>query len=203
MDAILPTVEGILKKRTGDQKQMEDEGKVVLVPPFKGTEPIPFEVTVPASLVSNLSSTFYEIVGTKNIYGRAGHGVRAGDILVLDKREISSYDEILAEKVVLEFDDGPFVGQLGYVSEGVTRHLAIGPFDGVPGSWTLSTTPDLRIISSYHSNRNLPERPPHEIRRYMGLWVAQYGAEAAAEWKRMAEQHKPTIKVVKGTVRSV
>jgi transcriptional regulator with XRE-family HTH domain len=202
MDVILPTAENRLKERLGDQKQRVDEGKDVLVPPFEGTEPVPFDVTVPASRVSNLSSTFYEVVATKNIYGRAGHGVRAGDILVLDKREISSYDEILAQKVVVEFKDGPFVGQLAYVSEGATRHLVIGPFDEVPGNWMFHTIPDLRVISSHHTDPNLPKhRQSHDICRYMGLWVTQYGAEAAAEWKRMAEQHRPTTKLVRGTVR--
>ncbi len=202
MGAILATTEDLLKERLGDQKQRMTEGKDVLVPPFKGTEPVPFDVTVPASRVSNLSSTFYEIVGTKSVYGRAGHGVGAGDILVLDKREIPSYDEILAQRAVVEFEDGPFVGQFAYVSDGTTRHLAFGPFDGTPGGFSFGVTPDLRVISSHHSDLGVPtNRQSHEIRRYMGLLLAQYPAEVAAEWKRAAEQHKPTIKVVRGTVR--
>ena len=201
MDSILPIAERVLGEKLDLKSQRELEGKDFIVPPFEGTKGLPFDVTVPASRVSNLSSTSYEVVGTKNIYGRAGHGVRAGDILVLDKHEISSYDEILGQKAVLEFGDGPFVGQLAYMSEGATRHLVIGPFDEPASNWAFHRTPGLRVISSHHGNPSLPEhRQSHGTPRYMGLLVALYDADVANEWKRTAEQHKPVTKEVRGTV---
>jgi DNA-binding XRE family transcriptional regulator len=192
MDPILPVAEAALGEKLELKSQREVEGKDFIVLPFKGTQPVGFEVTVPASRVSNLSSTVYVVVGTKSLYARAGHGVRAGEIIVLDSHKISSYDEILGEKAVFEFEDGLFVGQLGYISEGATRHLVIGPADEIASNWSFQKTPDLWVISSHHTNSNLPERREmHEVRRYLGIWIAQFTTDAPAEWKTRAAQHKP------------
>ena len=192
MDAILATAEQVLKEQRGDQQQRAKEGKDFIVQPHNEAHRLPFEVSVAARLVSNQASTFYEIVGTKNVYARAGYRVEAGEILVFDSREISSSDEILGEKVVYEFEDGLFVGRLGYVAEGAIRYLVLGPPDETPLNWAFHI-PNLRVISSSDTDPNLPgHRQPHKVLRYLGLLIAQFvGAGAHDHWKRMARQNKP------------
>jgi transcriptional regulator with XRE-family HTH domain len=59
MDSILPIAERVLGEKLDLKSQRELEGKDFIVPPFEGTKGLPFDVTVPASRVSNLSSTSY------------------------------------------------------------------------------------------------------------------------------------------------
>jgi len=192
MATILATAEQVLKEQLGDQQQRAKEGKDFIVPPYKDAQPLPFQVSVPAPLVSNQASTFYEVVSTKNVYGRAGHRVEAGDILVFDSREVSSYDEILGEKAVFEFEDGLHVGRLGYVSEGGNRHLVIGPSDEYPGNWAFQSTAGLRVISSQYASLDPGwHRQSHEVRRYLGLLLAQFSTGVHDSWKRRAREHKP------------
>jgi transcriptional regulator with XRE-family HTH domain len=199
MDPILPVAEAVLGEKLEAKSQRELEGKDFIVPPLKGTQPVPFDVTIPASKVSNLTSTVYMVVGTKSVYGRAGHGVRAGDILVLDNHELSSYDEILGQKAVFEFEDGLYVGQLSYISEGGVRHLVLGPLDIPPSNWSFRVTPDLRVIWSQARNLDPAWHGKLHESKYVGLRIAQFDADTPAEWKRMAGQHKPVTKEVRGT----
>ena len=195
MDAILATAEQILKQQLGDQQQRAKKGKDFIVPPYPGSAQLPFDVSIPAFLVSNQATTFYLPVVAKDIFGRVGHHVEHGDILVFDGRDVSSYEEIAGEKVVIEFEDGLYVGRLGYVSEGMTRHLVVGPADDPPSNWAFHVTPHLRIINSSH----IPDshydarsrREPDKVRRYLGLWLAQFSTGAQDWWKKMAQQHKP------------
>jgi transcriptional regulator with XRE-family HTH domain len=191
MDPILPIAEAVLGEKLELKSQRELEGKDFIVPPLKGTQAVPFDVTIPASKVSNLASTFYMVVGTKSVYARAGCGVRAGDIVVLDNHEISSYDEILGQRAVFQFEDGLFVGQLSYISEGATRHLVAGPSDEPASNWAFRRTLNLRVISSQASSLDPGWHGKLHAPEYLGLWIAQVGADTPAEWKRMAEQHKP------------
>lgn len=195
MDAILATAEQVLKQQLGDQQQRAKEGKDFIVPPYPGVERLPFEVPVSALRVSNQATTYYLPVVGKDMFSRVGHNVEHGDILVFDSHEISSYDEIAGEKVVIEFKDGLYVGRLGYVAEGVTSHLVIGPSDVPPANWAFHVTPDLRLIRSYHAPDSRFEsqsrRIPDEVQRYWGLWLDQFNIGAQESWKKMARQHKP------------
>ncbi len=195
MDAIVPIAETVLGEKLEPKQERELEGKDFIAQPLKGTEAVPFEVTVPASRVPNLSSTWYVVVGTKSVYARAGHGVRFGEIVVFDSHGLSSYDEILGQKAVFEFEDGLYVGQLSYVSERGNRHLVVGPADVPPTNWAFGPTRerDLRVIRS--DTRDLDPAwhgKLYEV-KYLGVWIAQFRADTPAEWKRMAEQHKPKI----------
>ena len=194
MDAILATAEQVLKQQLGEQQQRAKEGKDFIIPPYPGIKKLPFEVSVPAVLVSNQATTFYLPVVARDMSRRVGHNVEHGDILVVDNRDVA-YDEIVGEKVVLEFEDGLYVGRVGYVAEGVTHHLVIGPSDVPPANWQFHTTPDLRIIRSSHAPGSRYEsqsrREPDKGGQYFGLWVAQFNIGAQEYWKKMAGQHKP------------
>ncbi|MGB9485930.1 MAG: helix-turn-helix transcriptional regulator, partial [Terriglobia bacterium] len=58
MDTILATAEQVLNEQLGDQQQRAKEGKDFIVPPYNDAQALPFEVSVPTSLVSNRASTF-------------------------------------------------------------------------------------------------------------------------------------------------
>jgi transcriptional regulator with XRE-family HTH domain len=195
MNAILATAEQVLKQQLGDQQQRAKEGRDFIVPPYPGVERLSFDISVPALLVSNQATTFYLPVGTKDMFRQVGHNVEAGDILVFDSREVSSYEEIAGEKVVVEFEDGPYVGRLGYVAEGLTHHLVIGPSDVPPANWAFHVTPDLKVIHSHHAPGSRYEgqsrRERDEVQRYLGIWLAQFSTGAHDWWKKMAQQHKP------------
>jgi transcriptional regulator with XRE-family HTH domain len=192
MDAILATAEQVLKQQLGDQQQRTKEGKDFIVPPYPGIGRLPFDVSVPALLVSNQATTFYLPVVAKDIFNRAGHHVEHGDILVFDGREVSSFEEIAGEKVVIEFEDGLYVGRLGYMSEGTNRYLVVGPPDESPSGWAFHVTPHLRIIDSSHAHHGAQSRrEPEKVRRYLGVWLAQFSTGTHDWWKKMAQQHKP------------
>lgn len=194
MDAILVTAEQVLKQQLGDQQQRAKEGKDFIVPPYPGVEKLPFELSLPAVLVSNQATTFYLPVVAKDMFRRVGHNVEHGDILIVDNRDVR-YDEIVGEKVVFEFGDGLYVGRLGYVAEGVTHHLVVGPSDVPPANWQFHTASDLRIIRFSHDPGSRHEgqsrREPDKGGQYFGLWVAQFNIGAQEYWKKMAQQHKP------------
>lgn len=198
MDAILATAEQILKQQLGDQYERAKEGKDVIVPPCPGSEQLPFDLSVSARLVPNQATTFYLLIVAKDIFRRVGHYVEHGDILVFDSREVSSFGDITGEKAVFKFEDGLYIGRLGYVAEGGgTAHLVIGPSDDNPAHWRFEhlTTGDLRIIRSFHNpdapHTSRSRREPEKVQQYLGLWVAQFSIGGQDYWKKMAQQHKP------------
>ncbi len=196
MEAILPVAEQILGEKFGFKSQRELEGKDFIVPPFKGTQPAPFDVSVAASLVSSLTSTFYIIAMPTNPFSGVGHGVAPGDIVVFDSREVSSCEEIAGEKVLGEFEDGLFVGRLAYIQEGASHHLAVGPADRPPGNWGYWAfhSDDVRIIESRHAPGSHPDsrsrREAHKGWRYWGIWIAQFSTGTPEFWKRRAKEHR-------------
>lgn len=191
MEPILPVAERLLNEQLGGQMQRELEGKDFIVPPYKGTERLPFDVPVVATLVPYRASTFYIVAGAKDPFSRAGYGVDPGDIIVFDNHE-PSYERSLGEKVVFEFEDGLFVGRLGWHGEPDARHLAVGPSDELPGAWSSPIGTSVRVLDSTYTHRAATHRQPHKIVRYLGVWRAQFGTGTQESWKRSARQHEPT-----------
>jgi DNA-binding transcriptional regulator YiaG len=192
VDTILATAEALLNDQLGDQRDREKEGKDFIVPPLGEADRLPFDVCVAAPLVSNQASTFY-IVAPSEAYKPVGHGVAPGEIIVFERRELSSYEENIGEKVVTKFKDGIFVGRLGYVGEATSRHLVIGPADVPPNNWALGKGSPARIILSFGDidPMFLSFRQKHEVSGLFGIWVAQFSTGVHAFWKKMAHIHGP------------
>ena len=194
MDPILPVVEQALGEKLGLKSEREVEGMDFIVPPVKGMKSLPFEVSVPATLVSNLTSTVYIVATAKDPFTRAGYGVDPGDIIVFDT-DAASYGGGLGEKVVFRFADGLYVGRLGYISDAAVPRLVIGPSDEPPSNWSFHTSPKMRIIESFHVTPPHPDalahRPEHKGGDLLGVWLAQYSTGAQESWKRAAKQNEP------------
>lgn len=190
MDAILATAEEKLNDRMGDQRKREKEGKDVIVPPYEEADRLPFEVSVPAPLVSNQAATFYLVAGSKNPLARVGHGVAPGEIVVFESHK-PSYNELVGEKVVFEFDDGLSVGRLGHLGDEFGQHLVLGPADEFPSSWR--GPGGLPVISSFTKRKDLLtlHHKPRDVRRFLGVWIAQFDIGVHESWKRSARLHEP------------
>ncbi len=167
--------------------------KVFVVPPFEGQSKLDFDLTIPRALVNNESSIFYLVANSRGTFGSAGSGVDPNDILVFERKDFSMDMPDIGEKVLAEFADGLHVGRLGYMGDGGKRFLVIGPSDVPPDNWALVHT---RILARVEQPLE-PPRPGEfhfrieKVKRYFGLWVAQFGAGAHPFWKKRARVHAP------------
>lgn len=200
---LLSTAGEILKARVVDVRAESKKGNVVIIREYPGDrspaqESLP-QVTVDAWKVPNPASTLYIWARQKRAEDKVGHGVAPEDIIVFDRHGVKgeNYHAFMGEKVVMEFEDGFFVGRLGWLGEGTIRHLAIGPIDELPDAWALGVTPHLRIIwsSGIHPNpEERPHRKVHEVRRFLGVWIDQSDGGAPDYWKTRARAAAPREK---------
>jgi len=193
MDTILATAESLLKDRIGDAKKMEDEGKVVLVPPFREGQDqssISPAIPVPAWKVPNKASTYY-IEAPVSQLGRAGRGVAPGDLLVFDSSE-KSVEDNAGEEIVVRSPDGSLsIGRLGFVTGGI---LVLAPADELPNNWSSSHL-DLRDLPI--ERLILGEEPPREGRRIPGIrgeilgrLRARFPGQVSDFWKHHAKAQR-------------
>jgi transcriptional regulator with XRE-family HTH domain len=119
-EPIFETVEAMLKERVGDQKALEQEGKVVMVPPYTegpwktllGMPPMP----MPADRIANVGSTFYMLATP----GPARTGFAPGDLIVFDTSGASTrrLGLFLGRSVLIHFTRDTGVGR--FVGESTT-----------------------------------------------------------------------------------
>jgi len=162
----------------------------VVIPPYKDSVCLPFEISLPAPLVSKRVSTFYLVVETSGPFGRIGPGVAPGDIIIFERCEPSSYKEHIGEKVLVQFKDNLRIGRLAYVGhEGGGHHLILGSADDFPSNLQAGTS---RVISTF-GERPLQVRDFHrpEESQLLGIWIAQFSMGAPELWKRMARLQGP------------
>jgi len=149
MDAILPTAEEKLKERMGDQKQMEDQGKVVLVPAFTeglatSGQDLPL-VPVEASRVPHKASTYYIVAQPPPWpWDSQRRGFVPGETIVFDRfRASPDIENFIGEQVLVrlerrkELSGGLFLGRLlsiGLGSGSKGRHIVLAPSDRCAGS---------------------------------------------------------------------
>lgn len=151
MDTILATAEKKLNDRRGDQKQMADEGKVVLVRPFPegpsaAERPI---LAVPALFVPNKASIYY-IIGQTDPLDIARRGYAPGDFIFFDASETGTgeiLDRLVGEELLVRLTaasfphgghSGLFVGRPGLLIEQTHKgpeHMALWPPDLPPPGW--------------------------------------------------------------------
>lgn len=158
MDAILATAEEKLNERMGDQKQMADEGKVVLVPPFPGgpsaaQRPV---LSAPSLLVPNKASIYY-IVGETDQLDNVRRGYAPGDFIFFDASETGTgeiLERLVGEELLIRFTaasfphggpgGGLFIGRAGWVTEFRDKgpeHMGLFPYDASPlPHWVASPT---------------------------------------------------------------
>jgi transcriptional regulator with XRE-family HTH domain len=211
MDAILATAENKLKDRMGDQKQMEDEGKVTLVPPFPedvpvAQQPLPL-MPVPAFLVSHKASTYYVTAPSSIGFGGAGHGVAPGDVIVFDASEVQpgDFDRFIGEELVVRItlgERGPSalcLGRVGIIAEGLKlRHLVLAPMDEPPSNWgphrlhqgdvSFVKLGDSHgaVTMSPHGGFRRTDWHPLSACRILGRFIARFSTGAMEYWKRQA-----------------
>ncbi|MGH9345510.1 MAG: helix-turn-helix transcriptional regulator [Terriglobia bacterium] len=116
---ILPAAEAILRQRAGDPKALEEEGKIVLVPPYiegewKDQASLP-PLPISADFVTNLSSVYYLIVEP---CGYAPPGLGNWDRIVFDAFGAS------------EPKLGMFLGEKVLVNLGAPLTQVIPPHEG-------------------------------------------------------------------------
>jgi len=198
MDAILATAENKLKEMTGDQKELEDEGKVVLVPPFREAPvqgpPSP-PVPVPAWKVANKASTYYiEAQGSQ--FARVGTGVAPGDLIVFDASDTSVEANVGEEVVIRSPDGGLSIGRLGFIPLGSgERIMVLAPADELPNNWNsfhldLPNMPIQRLTLGREVD---PAKLEGQRARQLGVggeilgrFLARFSGSVSGFWKRMA-----------------
>jgi transcriptional regulator with XRE-family HTH domain len=210
MDAILATAENKLKDRMGDQKQMEDEGKVILVPPFPEDAPLAQQpllmIPVPAFLVSHKASTYY-VTEPSSIFSGGGHGVAPGDVIVFDASEVQpgDFDRFIGEELVVRItpgEHGPgglFLGRAGIIAEGPKlRHLVLAPMDEPPSNWALHRLHQgersfVKLGDSHgtpiigpHGAHQRSDWHPLSACRILGRLIARFSTGPVEFWKRQA-----------------
>jgi transcriptional regulator with XRE-family HTH domain len=182
MDAILATAEKKLNERMGDGKQIEEKGKVVLVPPFTrgrwaAQKSSPLEA-IEAWRVSNKASTFYIIATAPTVYSAIGTGVAPGDTIVFDASEIN-FDPLIGHEVLTESGDTLSIGRLVYTQERPPSRLALVPPSDPPDKWHTA------LLESVHA-------PMQEFAgKILGRVVARYPASANDFWKAQARAYMP------------
>ena len=148
MDAILATAEEKLRERMGDQKQMEDEGKVVLVQAFAeglptSAQKLP-QLSVEASQVAHKASTYYiKMDPPPWPQDSQRRGFVPGETIVFDTfRASPDVENFNGEEVLVrlerrkELPGGFFLGRLLFVGEGhgsKKRHIVLAPSDRCEG----------------------------------------------------------------------
>jgi transcriptional regulator with XRE-family HTH domain len=207
MDAILATAEEKLRERMGDQKEMEEKGKVVLVPPFD-KRPGPYEedelIPVLAAKVRHKASTYY-VEAPWSEFGAVGHGVGPGDIVVFDTSgvEPGDFDSLSGEVVALRIAPGEnrpgglFVGRVGFIAEGPKlRHLVLGPIDEPRHNWGLhrlhaSEACYVKLGESHgtptigmHGAHSRSDWHPLSSCQILGRVVGTYPGPVPPSWKR-------------------
>jgi hypothetical protein len=97
----------------------------------------------------------------------------------------------VGEKVVFEFDDGLYVGRLAYIGDEIGQHLVLGAADEDPRNW--AGVGQVRVISSFLRREDLvtPRHKPCDVRRFLGIWIAQFGTGTHELWKKAARVHAP------------
>lgn len=152
MDAILATAEQKLNDRMGDQGQMANEGKVVLVPPFPegasvAERPV---LAVPSLLVPNKALIYY-IVGQSDPLDIARRGFAPGDFIFFDASETGTgeiLERLIGEELLVRLTApstphaapgaGLFIGRPGFLieySDKGPEHMALWPPDVPPPAW--------------------------------------------------------------------
>jgi transcriptional regulator with XRE-family HTH domain len=190
VDTILAMAETLLNEQLGDQRKRAKEGKDVIVPPYRDAPRLPFDVSVPASLVSNQAATFYLVAGSQNLMGQPPYAVPPGEIVVFESHE-PSYGGLVGEKLVFEFDDGLAIGRLGYMADEAGHHLVLGPANQYPRNW--GGPASVRTISSFIKRRDLVtgHHKLRDVRRFFGIWIAQFSGAGDELWKKAARVHAP------------
>lgn len=197
MDAILATAEDKLKDRIGDQKELADKGKMVLVPPFTegkwGVQRSLPEKPVDAEDVPNKASTYYVVAGSPAVYQAAGLGVAPGDIVVFDRSGASEgFRGFLGEEVVAEFGDGLAVGRVGDIAVGPKlRYTVLGPSDVPPQGWNLMMlhhpTRCLMIESNemdFHAAQRPQIAPVQGVGRLLGRFRQRISTGTHDYWRK-------------------
>jgi transcriptional regulator with XRE-family HTH domain len=214
MDAILATAENKLKDRMGDQKQMEDEGKVTLVPPFPEDVPVAQQplrlIPVPAFLVTHKASTYYIEVKAPSIFGPAGHGIAPGDLIVFDASEalVKDPEGLIGEELLVRLTDAVeghragdlALGRVGLLPSGALGDhysIVLGPPDEPPRNWAVPI-----VMRHKHRERSnltighlqLSGSRVQDLRdwagfsscRILGKFVARFSSGSLGDWRSQA-----------------
>jgi transcriptional regulator with XRE-family HTH domain len=195
MDAILPAAEQLLKERMGEQKQLEDEGKVVLVPPFAegvwATQQSLLRRTVDADKVTNKASTFYIVAPLPPVHGSTGHDVIPGETIFFDSFEASTqrFFPFWHQVVLINPPNGKdlLIGRVTLLESAQGWHLVLGPADLPEHSWRLdgahilATLDPERYADKAKSPRHLH---PHLERHYQ--LIQEWNRELQAATGRAA-----------------
>lgn len=215
MRQILASAETILRERLADSKVLEEQGKVVLVPPFGegasvAQEPLGL-VPVPAFLVPNKTSTFYIVAQPPSIFDGSRRGFAPGDIIVFDLSEelTTDFERMVGEEWLVRVPPkaqdpgGLSIVRPGYISEGGTRHAVLVESDIPPRSWAglyvHHPQPFIKLGSSHGSTPSFRERSRaagralspdwYEVEeiKFLGKFIGRFRGEPGDLWNRGAK----------------
>jgi transcriptional regulator with XRE-family HTH domain len=207
MDAILGTAEEKLKDQMADQRQMADEGKVVLAQPFADEDATgqqaPLLIPVPAFLVPHRASARYKIAPGPPAFEGVRRGFSPGDILVFDTFKKREIDTSIGEELVAQvkhrrgsLPGGLFLGRLFHVYEHGKRNTIFGAADrpeasrGDLAGLSLRLVPDLE--ANYEKHPHSGEwLPPHDHYLYsdfeiLGAFITRFSSGTMELWKQRA-----------------
>jgi len=182
-----------LKERMGDRKQMENDGKVILVAPFTAgrwaaQQGLPLE-SVEAWRISNKASTYYIVASAATFYQAVGTAVAPGDTIVFDASE-TNFERLIGEEVLNEADNILSIGRLVYTAESPKSRLALAPASDAPGTWA-----GIYLDSPHHPMQALTGQ-------ILGRVVARFPAKANEYWKRQAGVHRTETPLGRSVRRS-
>jgi hypothetical protein len=177
-EALLSVADMLLKDRVCDGKPLEDEGKIVLVPPFaegpwKIQQSYP-ALKVDAKKVPNKASTYYLIAQPPSAWDPGKRGFAPGETIVFDAQGAFAQDfnRFRGNEVIVNFEkakgakpdwpEGLFVGRAEVHPEGAVRHMVLGPLDLAPYNWRREETVTLESFRPEHyMDASLRDHRPH------------------------------------------
>lgn len=189
-EALLSVADMLLKDRVRDSKPLEDEGKVVLIPPFtegawKSQQSRP-PLRLDATGVSNKASTYYIVAQPPSVWDAGRRGFIPGQTIFFDASGASTqrFQRFRGQEVLVNFEkggipawsEGLFVGQADIDSQAGTTHLVLGRSDTPRGNWRPDETFTLMSFQpAHHMPASIRERShPHHPESHHQEWNRAY-----------------------------
>lgn len=182
----------------------EEKAKTVIIPPFpeEGATPaaegVPF-ITVPALFVTNKASTYWLLGQPPSPFDSEGRGFAPGDIIVFDALGAHAGARgFVGEEVLVRLPErrnqpgGLFIRRPGFVADGATPHMVLGPPDEFPKTWLPGRTDLIKLGDSHKKaawqhpvGRDWYELSECEV---LGKFIARFSVGTSEFWKRGARR---------------